>query len=235
MKIAMWSGPRNLSTAMMYSFAARRDFVVWDEPFYAPYLKFSGEVHPMQNEILARHLDDPSKVAERCNALGNDNATHVYMKHMPHHMLDNFPMNWAKNCVNVHLIRHPARVIASYSEKRERITDEGIGFHAQQRVFEKLGGVVIDSDDIRRDPKKALESLCAEIGLQFTPEMLSWTAGPKSYDGVWAKHWYNAVHRSTGFAPAETQLPVVNEKYEKLYKPAKEVFDFLKSRALKVS
>ena len=207
MKIAMWSGPRNLSTAMMYAFAARGDCAVWDEPFYAPYLARSGADHPMRADILAAHETDPAQVAARCAGAVPEGAAHWYMKHMPHHMLAGFSLDWAESCVNIHLIRHPARVIASYAEKRGAVTLEDIGFVQQARLWQALPGPVIAAEDIRADPARALGALCAEIGLPFASRMLGWPKGPKPFDGVWAAHWYNAVHASTGFAGAEGPLP----------------------------
>ena len=206
MRIAMWSGPRNLSTAMMYSFGARRDFSVMDEPFYAAYLERSGALHPVRDEILKHHETDPEKVALSCAGTG---SPHLYMKHMPHHMLDGFPMGWAKDCVNIHLIRHPARVIASYTAKRKAPTLEDIGFRQQIDLYEKIGGLIVDSTDIRADPETMLRRLCHAIDLAFDPAMLIWPAGPRSEDGVWATHWYGAVHHSTGFADAEGPLPKI--------------------------
>ncbi|MEM9966593.1 MAG: HAD family hydrolase [Pseudomonadota bacterium] len=206
MRVAMWSGPRSLSTAMMYSFGARADFAVMDEPFYAAYLQASGADHPMRAEILAAHETDPAEVARACRSEG---APHLYMKHMPHHMVAGFPMDWARDCVNVHLIRHPARVIASYAVKRQDLTLEDIGFVQQTRVFEALGGLVIDSADIRADPEGMLRKLCAAIDLSFDPAMLHWLAGPRAADGIWARHWYATVHQSTGFVGAEGALPAL--------------------------
>lgn len=207
MKIAMWSGPRNLSTAMMYAFGNRADFAAWDEPFYAAYLSKSGIDHPMRDAILAAHEADPAKVAARCAGPVPEGKPHWYMKHMPFHMLDEFPLDWAKDCVNIHLIRHPARVVASYAAKRENPTLDDIGYRQQTELFERFPGPVIDSADIRRDPDGMLRKLCDTIGLPFDPAMLAWPAGPKPFDGVWAAHWYNAVHRSTGFAEPEGDLP----------------------------
>ncbi len=209
MRIAMWSGPRNLSTAMMYAFGNRPDFAIWDEPFYAPYLAKTGYDHPMAAEIIAAHESDPEKVAERCLNTIPAQKPHFYMKHMPHHMIDGFPTVWAKECINIHLIRHPARVIASYGVKRSDITDDDIGFRQQAELFDQIGGVVIDSADIRQDPENMLKKLCAAIYLPFDPAMLSWSAGPRADDGIWAAHWYNAVHKSTGFAGAEGELPIL--------------------------
>ena len=211
MRIAMWSGPRNLSTAMMYSFGNRADFAVWDEPFYAPYLASTGLDHPMKEQIIRAHETDPHQVASRCIDSIPHKKPHLYMKHMPHHMLPGFPLDWAKHCINIHLIRHPARVIASYEAKRESITLEDIGFRQQLAIYKKLGGIVIDSAAIRAEPENKLRRLCDMIGLAFDPAMLAWPAGPKHADGVWAKHWYDAVHRSQGFAPPETKLPDVGD------------------------
>ena len=209
MRIAMWSGPRNLSTAMMYAFGNRPDFAIWDEPFYAPYLAKTGYDHPMAAEIIAAHESDPEKVAERCLDTIPAQKPHFYMKHMPHHMIDGFPTVWAKECVNIHLIRHPARVIASYGVKRSDITDDDIGFRQQAELFDQIGGIVIDSAEIRQDPENMLKKLCSAIDLPFDPAMLSWSAGPRADDGIWAAHWYNAVHKSTGFAGAEGDLPIL--------------------------
>ena len=205
----MWSGPRNLSTAMMYAFGNRADFAAWDEPFYAAYLKATGIDHPMRDEVIAAHETDPARVAARCVGPIPDGKPHFYMKHMPFHMVDGFPLDWAKDCVNVHLIRHPARVVASYVAKRENPLMRDIGFEEQARLFEVLPGPVVDSADIRRDPEGMLRKLCDAIGLEFDPAMLAWEAGPKPFDGAWAPHWYGAVHRSTGFAGAEGPLPVL--------------------------
>lgn len=217
MRIAMWSGPRNLSTAMMYSFGARSDCAIWDEPFYAPYLAMTGLDHPMKTAVLAEHETDPDKVADRCLGPIPDGKPHFYMKHMPHHMIEGMPLDWAKDCVNVHLIRHPARVLASYAVKRESVTHEDVGFAQQTAIHAALGGVIIDSDDIRTDPKTALTALCDAIGLPFQDAMLSWSAGGRAEDGVWAAHWYGAVHQSTGFAGPDGPLPDVATEHAGIY------------------
>ncbi len=203
----MWSGPRNLSTAMMYSFGARADFAVWDEPFYAPYLAATGADHPMAAQIIAAHEADPARVAARCLGPIPGGKPHFYMKHMPHHMIAGFPLDWAKHCVNVHLIRHPARVIASYGAKRDAVSADDIGFRQQAEVYDRLGGVVIDSADIRNDPEGMLKRLCEAVGLAWDRAMLQWPAGGRAEDGVWAQHWYGVIHQSTGFAGPEGALP----------------------------
>ncbi len=212
MRIAMWSGPRNLSTAMMYAFAARPDCAVVDEPFYAAYLAKTGLAHPMRAEILAAQPQDPAEVEQALIGSIPAQKSHFYQKHMTQHMIPGMPRGWMSEVSNVFLIRHPARVVASFSAKYENPSIMDIGFLQQGELFDHvcaLGGtpVVIDSSDIRRDPEKMLKRLCAAIGLDWTPAMLSWPSGGHADDGVWAAHWYGAVHRSTGFAPAEGPLP----------------------------
>lgn len=233
MRIAMWSGPRNISTAMMYSFGNRSDFAAWDEPFYAPYLVATGLEHPMWDAVLHAHETDAEKVAERCVGPIPDGKRHFYMKHMPFHMVEGFPLSWADRCVNVHLIRHPARVVASYVAKRENPTLRDIGFAEQSALYQRLPGPVLDSDDIRRDPETMLRRLCDLIDLEFDPAMLSWPAGPKTFDGVWAAHWYGAVHRSTGFAGPEGPAPVLEGSAAALVEAA--MPHYLKLEAVKIA
>ncbi len=210
LKIAMWSGPRNLSTAMMYAFGNRADFAAWDEPFYPAYLAATGIDHPMREKILAVGETDAVRVAGLCDGPVPDGKAHWYMKHMGFHMQPRFPLEWAEGCVNVHLIRHPARVVASYAAKRESPTLRDIGFAQQVEIFLRFPGPVIDSADVRDDPEGMLRKLCEAIGLAFDPAMLSWPAGPKPFDGSWAPHWYGSAHASTGFAGSEGALPTLN-------------------------
>jgi hypothetical protein len=236
--IAMWSGPRNLSTALMYSFAARGDCAVWDEPFYAAYLALTGLDHPMRDEILAAGEADPARVAASCTAHAPEKQALFYQKHMTHHMVPGVPRGWMAACTNVFLIRHPARVVASYAQKREAPTLADLGFIQQAELFDaeadRLGHapLVIDSADIRTNPKAALTRLCAALGIPFTDRMLHWPAGPKSYDGAWAPHWYNAVHRSTGFDSAEGPLPDLPDTYRALADGALPVYRRLAAHAL---
>ena len=236
MHIAMWSGPRNLSTAMMYAFAQRADCTVWDEPFYAAYLSETGIQHPMGAEIIAAGETDPAKVIQRCiEPIPPEN--HLYQKHMTQHMLSDIPRNWMADVTNVFLIRHPARVIASYAAKRENPTLDDIGFPQQLSLYNHaiaLGQspVVIDSADIRANPKRALHSLCAAIDIPFDPAMLQWPAGGIAEDGVWAAHWYGAVHRSTGFAGAEGPLPKLDAIYESVLEQALPIYEQLRASAL---
>ncbi|HCP82190.1 MAG TPA: sulfotransferase family protein [Octadecabacter sp.] len=227
MKIAMWSGPRNLSTAMMYAFGNRADFTAMDEPFYAPYLATTGLNHPMSDEIVRTHETGPQAVAVACSDVGE--KPHKYMKHMPHHMLEGFPLDWASDCVNIHLIRHPARVIASYAAKRDNPTLTDIGYPQQAALYDRIGGIVIDSHDIRQDPENAIKSLCIKINLPYDSAMLNWQAGPRAFDGIWASHWYGAVHKSTGFAGAEGPLPELEGAAAELLDAALPYYEKLKS------
>jgi hypothetical protein len=229
MKIAMWSGPRNLSTAMMYSFGNRNDFTAMDEPFYAAFLKRSGMSHPMRDKVLAHQTSDPNAVAMTC---AKTPKHHTYMKHMAHHMLDDFPLDWAFDCVNIHLLRHPARVLASYALKREHVTLEDIGYPQQLHVFNTLGGLVINSSDIRANPELALRKLCKRIDLDFDTDMLRWNAGPRSFDGIWASHWYGAVHSSVGFASDEGPMPDVPQHLQPLLKSALPIYEQLANSAV---
>lgn len=228
MKIAMWSGPRNLSTAVMYAFGNRPDFTVWDEPFYAAYLQATGVDHPMRDAVLATCDADPHQVA-KCIA---EKDGHLFLKLMSFHMCDGFPFDWASDCKHAHLIRHPARVIASYVAKREKPSLRDIGFVQQAELFTRFPGPVIDSTDIRRDPEKALNSLCSALGLSFEPAMLAWPKGPKHFDGVWAAHWYNSVHQSEGFAAKEGPLPFHTGEAADLVAQAMPYYERLRAEAM---
>ena len=237
MRIAMWSGPRNLSTAMMYAFAARSDCAVVDEPFYAAYLAKTGLNHPMRAEILAAQPHDPEQVEQAITGSIPAQKPHFYQKHMTQHMIPEMPRGWMKQVTNVFLIRHPARVVASFTAKYDKPTLTDIGFAQQADLFDytrSLGQtpIVIDSADIRRDPQAMLKRLCAELALDWSPAMLGWPAGGHRDDGVWAAHWYGAVHRSTGFAPAEGPLPDLTSEQQQLCDQALPFYDKLQSQKL---
>ncbi|MGV0036562.1 MAG: hypothetical protein ACNYPE_17005 [Candidatus Azotimanducaceae bacterium WSBS_2022_MAG_OTU7] len=212
-RIAMWSGPRNLSTAMMYSFGGRADCTVVDEPFYAAYLAMTGIVHPMQDQVLASQFQNPEVVSRQLLAAVDTPV--FYQKHMTQHMVDGIPLDWMADVTNVFLIRHPARVVASYAKKREGPQLDDIGFRQQAELFDHVSALgqtpfVIDSYDIRRDPEGMMHKLCAALDLPWDEGMLRWPSGGHASDGVWASHWYGAVHASTGFADVEGDLPLLD-------------------------
>jgi len=229
--IAMWSGPRNLSTAMMRSFGARADCSVMDEPFFAPFLSVSGKPHPGREETIAEHECDPAKVGALCMA--NTDTDYSFQKHMPHHMLEGFPMDWTEGAKHFFLIREPARVIASYAKGREAFELDDLGFAPQRKLWEALGRPpVIDSMDILRWPRTMLSQLCHAIDIPFDEAMLSWEKGSRSTDGAWAPYWYKSVENSTGFsAPPEIQ-PVVPLQYHDMLKACEEDYAVMEARKL---
>jgi Sulfotransferase domain len=204
--IAMWSGPRNISTAMMYSFANRLDCQVWDEPFYAFSLKERGNDHPLREEIMASYDTDYETVVARCLAPSSEGKSIFYQKHMTHHMLPGFDKRWILELTNAFLIRDPLLVLASYAKKWQSVTLRDIGIIEQWEIFklvaDTLGSapVVVDAEHILTDPPAAIRSLCNALRIGYSDRMLSWPAGPKPFDGLWGRHWYNAVHASTSFA-----------------------------------
>jgi hypothetical protein len=232
-RIAMWSGPRNMSTTMMRSFGARTDCVALDEPFYASWLVAAGETHPMQAEILASQPNDPASVAEVLLGLLPDGKTLQYQKHMTHHMLEDFPLDWVAACDHAFLIRHPARVIASYTRKMEALSLEAIGFPQQARLFDEMKArtgkapPVVDSDRILENPHAVLSRLCAALDITWDESMLSWTPGPKPEDGAWAPHWYDAVWKSEGFGAEAGPLPQLSGQAAKIEKEALAIYERL--------
>ena len=210
-RIAMWSGPRNISTAMMRSFENRPDTAVSDEPFYAAYLAETGLDHPMRDAVLASQPTDWRAVAQAMAGEAPGGARVWYQKHMTHHMLPGFGMDWAGACRSAFLIRAPEAVLASYTVKREQVTLDDIGFVQQRELFEReadrLGAAppVIEGRDVLADPRGTLGRLCAALGIAFDAAMLSWPAGRRDSDGVWAPAWYDAVEASTGFGPPRAE------------------------------
>jgi hypothetical protein len=208
LRVAMWSGPRNVSTAMMRAFGARADCAVSDEPFYAAYLSATGLDHPMREQVIASQPTDWRDVVSALLGPVPGGKAVWYQKHMTHHMLPEFSRDWIDGVSNAFLIRAPEAVLASYARKRPGpIGLDEIGLPAQLALFERaadrLGRAppVVDGRDVQADPRGALGALCAALGLAFDPAMLSWPPGRRDSDGVWAPAWYAEVEKSTGFAP----------------------------------
>ncbi|HTG79510.1 MAG TPA: HAD family hydrolase [Sphingomicrobium sp.] len=208
-RIAMWSGPRNLSTAMMRSFGSRSDTFVSDEPFYGAYLKATGDLQPMADQVMASMDCDWASVARTMAGPCPTGAPIWYQKHMAHHMVGPIAHDDLPSLTHAFLIRDPARVVASYAAKRVAVRPDHLGVERQVEFFEReadrLGRAppVVDSADILANPEGVLSRLCREIGIEWDPAMLLWQAGLRETDGIWASHWYDAVAASTGFGPPD--------------------------------
>ncbi len=242
LRIAMWSGPRNISTAMMRAFENRADATVIDEPFYAAYLAITGELHPMRDEVLASQPRDWRRVAEALTGPVPGGAAVFYQKHMTHHMVGAVGLDWMAACRNVFLIRDPQAVVASYAKRRETVSLHAIGFERQAELFDReaqrLGRppIVIDAADVLADPRGLLGALCAELGIAFSGRMLSWPAGKRATDGVWAPAWYDQVERSTGFqSPAARATPNLTDDQQRIADAAQPYYDRLARWRLKSS
>ncbi len=231
-RIAMWSGPRNISTAMMRSFENRADCAVVDEPFYAAYLAQTGLDHPMRDEVLASQSTDWAKVAREL--VEDEPAAVYYQKHMTHHMLPGVDLTWTSHCRNAFLIREPEAVLASYVVKRAEVTLDDIGFVRQRELFDReadrLGKAppVVRGADVLENPRAALARLCDALAIPFDEAMLNWPAGKRDSDGVWAPAWYEAVERSTGFeAPARKPNPPLTDDLRRIADAARPHYEAL--------
>jgi hypothetical protein len=209
----MWSGPRNISTAMMRAWENRGDCQVFDEPFYAHYLAQTGLNHPGRAAVIADGETDWRKVADRLTAPPPRGAAFTYQKHMTHHLLPGMGREWLTQVTNIFLIRHPRRVLASYIRSRPDVSSADIGFLQQLDIYRHvlavtgLAPLVLDAGEFLRAPEAQLRVLCEAVGVPFTARMLHWPPGARASDGVWAPHWYAQVYRSTGFeAPAQEDV-----------------------------
>lgn len=240
-RIAMWSGPRNISTAMMRSFENRPDTAVVDEPFYAAYLAHTGIDHPMRAQSLASQSNDWRAVVPFLLGPVPGGATIFYQKHMTHHMCEGFGREWIGQCRNAFLIRAPEDVLASYTMKRPEVALDDIGFVQQRELFDRAcdkAGTpppVIESADVLENPRGILQALCKALDIPFSGSMLSWPAGRRATDGVWAPVWYDAVERSTGFAPpkADRVKPALDAELRAIADEARPHYEYLAQYRLK--
>jgi Sulfotransferase domain len=230
----MWSGPRNISTAMMRAWGNRADTTVVDEPLYAFYLKATGKEHPVAEEVIAAGETDWRKVVADLTGSRHKGLSHIfYQKQMTHHLLPEVGRDWLPDLTSCFLIRDPAEVIASYIRKNDDPTLEDIGFVQQAEIFEwvreRLGVVpsVIDARDVLQNPERILRLLCQAVGVEFDPAMLSWPPGLRETDGVWAKHWYGEVAKSTGFEPYRPRPAEVPERLREIEARCRECYDRL--------
>lgn len=240
-RIAMWSGPRNISTAMMRAFGARADCAVTDEPFYAAYLAATGLAHPIRDEVIASQSADWRAVAAALTGPPPQGTAVWYQKHMTHHMLPHFGREWADGLVNAFLIRAPEAVLASYAQKRGDFSFDEIGLPAQAELFDRaadrLGRAppVVEAQDVLSDPRGTLSALCARAAIPFDPAMLSWPAGRRDSDGVWARVWYHSVEQSTGFGPPRREIGFdeLPEALKPIAAAARPVYDRLAAHRLR--
>lgn len=234
MRIAMWSGPRNISTALMRSWGSRKDTAVIDEPFYAFYLERTGKPHPGATEILAQCETDPAKIIATLTGPIPDGRRIFYQKQMTHHLLPELPRDWIGGLTNCFLIRDPAEVIASYVKKHDvdlAIVD--LGFEQQLDIYRAFGGPVIDATDVLKNPERMLRILCETSGVEFDRAMLSWPPGIRATDGVWARYWYAEVARSTSFQPHLSRAHEVPDRFRAIHKRCRECYEQLYVNRLK--
>lgn len=219
----MWSGPRNISTALMRSWGNRPDTYVSDEPFYAHYLAQTGKKHPGAEEVLALHEQDWRKVVAWLTGPIPENRSVFYQKHMTHHLLPGMDRGWLEQVQSCFLIRDPREMLTSLVQKLDRPLLEDTGLPQQVEIFElvrdRTGRIppVIDSKDVLLDPERILSLLCRALGVEFSREMLVWPSGPRETDGVWARYWYHAVEASTGFRAYRPKADPVPDRLTDLY------------------
>ena len=235
-RICLWSSPRNISTAMMYSFAQRPDTIVFDEPLYAHYLRVSGVEHPGQNEILQSQENDGNKVVKNL-LLGEFEQPVAFFKQMTHHLI-HLNEDFLSQMKNILFIRDPKQIISSYAQVRPDVNMQDIGIAKQMQLFKQLKEnnyhcVVLDSNEILKSPEVVLKKLCDALNIPFYKEMLHWPPGPKKEDGVWAKYWYDNVHKSTGFEKQQTSSRALPEYLEPLYNESKIYYDDLFQHSIK--
>ncbi|MFT2090129.1 HAD family hydrolase [Paraglaciecola sp. 2405UD69-4] len=238
-RIAMWSGPRNISTAMMRSWENRSDCQVIDEPFYAYYLQQTQSPHPCFEDILAEQSTDYKKVVKQLTE-GDCITQFQYQKHMTHHMLDDVDLGWTKSFKHCFLIRDPAQVVNSYTNSMGQCSAQDIGIIRQAELYDEITQItgqsipVIDSNDVLKHPEYILSEVCKALAIPFDTGMLAWPKGPRESDGVWAKHWYHSVEKSTGFSPYIQQDFVLNEQQLKVVEAVQPYYEKMAKLRIKV-
>ena len=232
-RVAMWSGPRNISTAMMRSWENRSDTFVIDEPFYAHYLSRNNIEHPGRDEVLLNGEIDSAKVSHGLVNDISDSHKIYYQKHMTHHLLDSVNRDWIEKVINCFLIRNPKDMIISYSKIHSEITSDLLGLEQQKEIFDyvrQLTGKtppIIDSKDVLINPEYILSKFCEIIGVNFSNEMLNWPKGTRDTDGVWGKYWYDGVINSTGFNQYVSKNQEVPDKYKAIYEDSLKLYEDL--------
>lgn len=238
LRICLWSGPRNISTALMYSFAQRDDTVVYDEPLYAHYLSKTParEYHPGAEEVIATMENDGEKVV-RDLILGDQPKPVAFFKHMTHH-LQNLDLGFLSRTVNVLLTRDPVDMLPSFAKRIQNLSLGDVGYKAHIELLDKLRFIgqdppVLDSNQVLLNPEKVLGELCARIGIPFQEAMLSWEAGARPEDGSWAKYWYKTLHQSTGFEKPMQKSESFPEALKPLLEECQPYYEQLSAIAIK--
>jgi len=230
MNIYMWSGPRNLSTALMRSFENREDTEVWDEPLYAYYLKETKKKHPLAKNIINTYETNIDKLISEITKYVGKKI--LYQKHMTHHMLSKTPKDWIKKGINCFLVRDPKEVIQSYIKKNKLNNSDDIGFPMQIKLFnlvKKLGSkpIIINAEDLSSNPQKVLISLCKNLHIPFSKKMLNWPKGKRKSDGIWEKIWYQNVQSSTKFEKLKKNQGEIPRKYKDIYFECLDIYNKL--------
>ena len=231
--VAMWSGPRNISTALMRSFENRSDCFVSDEPFYSFFLHKTGLNHPLRNEIIQSGRTNYKQITAYITGAIPSSKNIWYQKHMAHHLSLNSDIEWVKKMTNCILIRHPKDVISSYVKKNELKSIDQLGYPQQIQIYNflcketKSIPIIVDAKDLLEDPKSILIKICSSIGIKFSSTMLSWPKGPRKTDGIWGKYWYKKVEQSTGFKSYTKTSPKIDTSYMDLYDQCMEHFNIL--------
>ncbi len=240
MRVAMWSGPRNISTAMMRAFENRSDCAVSDEPLYPAFLQQTGLDHPGAADVIAAGECDWRKVAETLTGPIPGAKPLWYQKHMSHHLLPDMDHGWIYGLCNVFLIRHPDAVVASYIKSRASIAATDIGLLQQAGLYDELLAVngeaplVIDSTEFLGNPRGFLQALCAHAGVAFEESMLHWPAGARDSDGIWARHWYASVWRSTGFEPRPERQPKLSNAHQSIADTCRPAYEKLAEKRFRL-
>ena len=237
-RIAMWSGPRNISTAMMRAWGNRADTAVIDEPFYAYYLERTGKEHPGAEEVIAHGEIDWRKIVNQLTDAVPSGKPIFFQKQMVHHLLPEIDRGWMVDLTNCFLIRDPQEVILSYIKKNPEPTLEDLGFVQQLKIFDFVRGqansvpTIVDAKDVLQNPEGTLRLLCDTIGVSFDKAMLSWPPGLRDTDGIWAKYWYDEVARSTSFQPYTPREGDVPDRLREIYEQCRECYEQLHQHRL---
>ena len=236
----MWSGPRNISTAMMRAWGNRSDTQVIDEPLYGSYLYQSGKKHPMYKEIMHAQGTDATKIISHLITDKLPPGKHIYyQKHMCHHLGDDLYLDWVTQLNNIFLIRDPRYVLASYIKKHKQVTAKDLAYPQQLKLFNYIRDkcayppMVIETADFLSNPKAMLQTICQQLEIDFDTKMLSWPKGYRPADGIWARHWYNRVVESTGFTKHVAKEIKLNDQHQEIVDTCMVYYQQLNQYALK--